>query len=344
MIILPKSIFAEKLTNNIAFTFDGEYDQIFHILLASILINADKKNQEKFHFFINYYGSVNSMKILNLETVKVFPDINFTFKHIPTEFPEIKEFCDNMYDFENAPEQIQTSSVFCRLFLSRIYPNIDLMLHMDLDMIVKSDLTQLFDLARKSKVKFPVFSCLNECIHESSLEGRNLFKKRQESLFNKFPYLEEEAAELGLKPLFKKDYKPKGKKSKNSAFNAGILIFDLNIMKEENYEEKFLYCMKINLKNKIFKHNDQGILNFLFYDNVGKLPTEWNAMWFGCGGKLFLRCEPTYETAKLLHFNGPLKPWSKRECLHTEAADDWRFYQKLADEFRLKWLMSLDDE
>ncbi len=50
MIISPKSIFAEKLTNNIAFTFDGEYDQIFHILLASILINADKKNQENYHF------------------------------------------------------------------------------------------------------------------------------------------------------------------------------------------------------------------------------------------------------------------------------------------------------
>ena len=93
-------------------------------------------------------------------------------------------------------------------------------------------------------------------------------------------------------------------------------MFNLDIVREFDLEKTFTYCMRINFSRKIFQHNDQGILNFIFQDNAGKFPIEWNAMWFGCDrdfqeGKWFYRCVPQYPTSKLIHFNGPLKPWNK---------------------------------
>lgn len=325
-------------SNNIVFTFDEQYNSIFHVVIASILHSADPKNIPDFNFLINYFGDLTLMRILEIETCSMFPGNKFTFTHVPTQFPEVTQFCDKMYDFEAAPEQIQTSSVFCRLFLPRMYPGIDLVLHIDLDIIVKSDLTELFDIVRDSERRYPLFSCLNECIYEASLGSRKIFAQKREELFHGFPWVEKNAKRIGLHHKLVKDYAAKGKKTRDTAFNAGILFFDLDFMRKKQYEPKFRFCMRLNSVNKIFRHNDQGILNFLFHDRVGKLPLEWNSMWFGCGGEMFERCVPQYETAKLLHYNGPLKPWSENKCRHSGAVRDWAFCRKLADQYKLEWL------
>lgn len=322
---------------NICFTFDEAYDEVFFVVITSIIHNASDENKSKFNFFINYFGEIDNIEKLLILTHKRFPDNKFVFKHIPSDFPMLAELSDSSYDFETAPTQIKTSNVFCRFFLASIYSNVKgFMIHMDLDVIVKADISELFDIAYNSDSKYPLFSCFNETINEACIEQPRKFQKKYTAMFNKNPNLKEKAIELGLIQLFEKEYKSRAL-SKNTAFNAGIFMFNLDLIRKHEYEKKFTYCMRINILRKIFRHNDQGILNFIFQDNAGKFPVEWNAMWFGCESKwtseFFARCIPQYEKGKLLHFNGPLKPWKEPKTDHKEAQADWEYYQKLAESY-----------
>ena len=322
---------------NICFTFDEAYDDVFFVVITSIIHNASDENKSKFNFFINYFGEINNIEILLSCANKRFPNNQFVFKHIPSEFSMLAELSDSNYDFETAPKQIQTSSVFCRFFLASIYSDLKgYMIHMDLDMIVKADISELFEIANNSEIQYPLFSCFNETINEACIERPSSFKRKYEYMFNRFPNLKEKAIELSLLPLFEKKYKS-NKRSANTAFNAGIFMFNLDVIRNEKFEKKFLYCMEINMKRKIFLHNDQGILNFIFQDNAGKFPLEWNAMWFGCESKwtmeYFARCIPQYPNGKLLHFNGPLKPWYESKTDHKKAQADWEYYQKLSENY-----------
>ena len=320
---------------NICFTFDEAYDEVFFVVITSIIHNATNENKSKFNFFINYFGEINNIEILLSNANKRFPDNQFTFKHIPSEFPMLAELSDSSYDFTSAPKQIQTSSVFCRFFLASIYSDVKgYMIHMDLDMIVKADISELFEIAHNSEIDYPLFSCFNETINEACIEQPRKFQRKYTAMFNKNPKIKEKAISLGLLPLFEKEYKSR-RRSANTAFNAGIFMFNLDIIRTEKFEKKFSYCMRINMARKIFRHNDQGILNFIFQDNAGKFPVEWNAMWFGCESKwsmeFFGRCIPQYAKGKLLHFNGPLKPWKELKTDHKEAQADWEYYQKLSE-------------
>lgn len=323
------------LQQNICFTFDQAYDEVFFVVVTSILHNATEENKSKFHFFINYFGEINNIKELNKKVRMKFPNNNFTFKHIPSQFPLLVELSNSCYDFNNAPRQIQTSNVFCRFFLASIFPDVKgHMIHMDLDMIVKSDISCLFEIAKNSKTDYPIFACFNETIQEASIGDPKKFYSKVDAMFKNYPQLKDEAIELQLLSIFEKKYKSE-KNSKHTAFNAGIFMFNLDIVREFDLEKTFTYCMRINFSRKIFQHNDQGILNFIFQDNAGKFPIEWNAMWFGCDrnfqeGKWFYRCVPQYPTSKLIHFNGPLKPWKSRKTDFSPAQLDWEHYEKLS--------------
>ena len=63
----------------------------------------------------------------------------------------------------------------------------------------------------------------------------------------------------------------------------------------------------------MFFHNDQGILNFLFFGNVGVLPASWNLTDYGCGHQYIINPtvehKKTFNEANVIHFNGPYKPW-----------------------------------
>lgn len=317
---------------NVSFTFDEKYYEIFFIVVTSILHNASHDNKSKFKFYINFFGSKDMMQTLQLECSQKFQSNSFRFIHIPSEFPLINELSNSMYDFRNAPIQIPTSSVFCRFFLGMIYSDIGgHMLHMDLDVIVKSDLSELFQIASMDQNNYPIFACFNETIQEASIDLPSTFKRKYESLFKSYPTLKQKAIECDLMDLFTKKYY-NIKQSTNTGFNAGVFMFNLDVIRNLEFEKKFLYCMRLNARKAIWRHNDQGILNFIFQDNAGKFPLQWNAMWFGCEKNksiYYERCIPQFFNAKLLHFNGPLKPWLPRKTDHKEAQLEWEYYQKL---------------
>ena len=99
-------------------------------------------------------------------------------------------------------------------------------------------------------------------------------------------------------------------------FNSGVLVMNLEKMREEKIEEKFLFLLgKYNFETVA---PDQDYLNFLCKDKVLYLPARWNKQ----PNKVLLA---DGDSPALIHFNMFDKPWHYRgvsfEHLFWESAN-----------------------
>ncbi|HEY2537953.1 MAG TPA: glycosyltransferase family 8 protein [Stellaceae bacterium] len=119
-----------------------------------------------------------------------------------------------------------------------------------------------------------------------------------------------------------------GMRAEDGYFNSGVLLIDLEQWRQtralqtvldyiEAYPERLVYTL------------DQDALNACFYDRRKRLDYRWNAIWPFFRDPVALpltaaeiervRCE-----ARIIHFNGSLKPWSYF-CDHPRQADYQRY-------------------
>jgi lipopolysaccharide biosynthesis glycosyltransferase len=83
-------------------------------------------------------------------------------------------------------------------------------------------------------------------------------------------------------------------------YNAGVLLMNLNRMRKDNFIENHLYLVeKLHL-------NDQDVMNFYSKGKALRIGDEWNYV-------------PTQDYAKdpkIVHFAGPVKPWKPQNSLY----------------------------
>lgn len=90
-------------------------------------------------------------------------------------------------------------------------------------------------------------------------------------------------------------------------FNSGLMLIDLAKWRERNFGEAVYDA--IERENERLGWFDQDALNLALINQWKPLDREWNVhpdMALDLGG---------YDTARIIHFTGPRKPWSK-ECIH----------------------------
>lgn len=87
-------------------------------------------------------------------------------------------------------------------------------------------------------------------------------------------------------------------------FNAGVTLFDLKWMRDNNQEEQFSQILKTEFDR--IRWWDQDVLNIAFQDNWQRLPIWYNVS--SCAMNFLLQDE-VYEQACLMHFDGSHKPW-----------------------------------
>ena len=115
-------------------------------------------------------------------------------------------------------------------------------------------------------------------------------------------------------------------------FQSGVLLFDLARWREERVFER-LFTWLTNNPRKIVDA-DQDVLNACLYDRRLGLPYIWNVIapfyfdYHPLGMSEEARREVT-RLARIIHFNGPMKPWSYMSR-HPRRADYWK-YLKLTD-------------
>ena len=84
--------------------------------------------------------------------------------------------------------------------------------------------------------------------------------------------------------------------------NAGVLLFNLKQMREENIEDKFLTWTTDNIEN--IKVGDQTIINEVCKDRIKLIDAGWNVQSSNFTNRSSYTNEP-----KIIHFVSSKKPW-----------------------------------
>lgn len=298
----------------VCYIFDDSYISQFLTVTNSIILNEKKELSNTIEFYIAYFGSKKSVAKITQLAKSYFPKNKFHLKHIPSEFPHLELKYNRKYDFKKSAHHIQTSSVLCRFDLDEIWTEIDdRILYLDLDIIVKHSISELYESLEGSSIFYACnhrilgneITCVNfnEEINPKHLHN---FIHDVQNGYNK--YIEKTTINKQiLQNIIDTNYD-----FNRPAFNAGVFVLDLKQYRENRYLKDFAnFLIEINRHENILRHNDQSVLNIIFYDYYGKINSRWNATDYGWYNiKEEKSIQKKIETSYLIHFCGPEKPWS----------------------------------
>lgn len=92
------------------------------------------------------------------------------------------------------------------------------------------------------------------------------------------------------------------KLNNNLYFNAGVLLFNLDKMRQDNIEEKFENYTVQNIRN--IRVGDQEILNCVCQGHIKQLESHWNVQ-----SSNFTNRSDYTTTPKIINYIGKQKPW-----------------------------------
>lgn len=164
-----------------------------------------------------------------------------------------------------------TQSMYYRLFAPWVLPQYDKALYLDCDVVVRGDVTELFDTE------------LNDCLLGAVLDDPMNTPEWK-------PYMER----LG-------DGVPQ-----NEYFNSGVLLINLRQMRQEHMDEKFTAFMETYTN---LKYPDQDILNAVCKGRVHYFPRSWNKLRTLLDEE-FEAGTAKPEEIKLVHYVSARKPWN----------------------------------
>ncbi len=102
------------------------------------------------------------------------------------------------------------------------------------------------------------------------------------------------------------------------SFNAGILLFNLDLWRQENLKEKCLDVAR-RFPTELLSC-DQALLNAVFSGNFAELPKTFNCAWLPYASK------PETGEKMILHFVGSPKPWDVFGSLIHNGYATWQKY------------------
>lgn len=260
---------------NVEFSLDGNFKYPLDIVLDSIVTRASRPIRA-FVLCRDHDGSDFD------RMAKLFPTVSFVW--LPTDHAD--------YGTVRAMLRHITVATMDRLLLPDLLPDVDRIIHHDLDALCLADLAELFDLdldgsplaARDQREPFG----------GSGYVGLSNWAARADTIEQSFELLQHLTARHPF------DFRN---------INAGILVLDLARMRADNFTGDFLPMVER------FGLNDQGVLNMYAGSQARPLPRVWNA---------FPRFE-LVDDAKILHWLGGTKPW---RSMYIEGQQLWREAEK----------------
>ncbi|MGN0031855.1 MAG: glycosyltransferase [Candidatus Gastranaerophilaceae bacterium] len=235
---------------NICLSSDNNYSQYAGVVIASVLLNLNNDDYVKFYILDGGIDDNNKEKILSLKNIKQC-EINF----VP-----IDEKLFESYKTIGTHAYISLSTYY-RLKLASLLPFIDKILYLDCDIIVKENISELF----------------NTDIEDFYAAG----------------VVDTAMKSSGWVPKLEND---------NKYFNAGVLLFNLAKIRQDNIEQKFEEYTKKEFEN--IKVGDQQILNVVCQGKIKEINSEWNVQ-----SSNFVNRSDYTNTPKIVHYIGKQKPW-----------------------------------
>ena len=197
------------------------------------------------------------------------------------------EFVDLNYYIEKIKNKLYTRDYFSmttyfRLFILNLYPQYNKAIYLDSDIVLLTDVVELY--------KEDIGDNLVGAVRDDIIQQNEVFQEYVEKVVGVSSY---------------KNY-----------FNAGMLIMNLDELRKNKFQEKFLYLLE-NVKYSVVQ--DQDYLNRICKGRVKLLDASWNVMPNATK-------DVNEDNIKLIHYNYQYKPWHYDNIAYANYF--WNFAQK----------------
>lgn len=239
----------------------------------------------------------------------IFYTLSCKYPNINISFINMgNEFSDLKLNIEHT-----ASPTYYRLKIADLLPQYKKVIYLDTDVIVKKDLTEYFNIDLEDNFVAGVI-----------------------------------ATAFLLSPTFPKYYKSISSKTMSNYINAGVIILNIEKIRNENMTEKLCEMSKNN-----YRTQDQDVINIAFHDKIKVLPFKYNYM--TKYAKNIIDNDPALikiysednmkeanENPVIIHYADKIKPWKDETSF---KAQDWWLYAKntpfynyfIMDLFEYKW-------
>ena len=206
------------------------------------------------------------------------------------------EYVDLNYYIEKIKGKLYTRDYFSmttyfRLFISNLYPQYNKAIYLDSDIVLLVDVAELYNE--------DIGDNLVGAVPDDIIQQNEVFQEYVEKVVGVASY---------------KNY-----------FNAGMLIMNLDQLRKNKFQEKFLYLLE-NVKYSVVQ--DQDYLNRICKGKVKLLDMTWNVMPNATK-------DVNEEDIKLIHYNYQYKPWHYDNIPYGnyfwDLAKKTEFYDKLQE-------------
>ncbi len=280
--------------NNCAAFFgtDEGYVPYLGVTLVSIIKNSKPQNNYDLLVLEADVSAASKEKLLSLAEGK--PNISLRFLAVAEAMTPIIKTLD--LERDKAP-----LATYYRLLAPSLFKNYEKIIYLDADLVVLADLAELFNLDLQDQLA----AASTDFFAVKDLESGSSSAKRW-------------LAELELSEPQK-------------YFNAGVMLFNLRKMREENCEAQYLARLQ---KVRAPRLHDQDVLNFICQGRTKYLDPAWNSQgWFedaeestlpgSIPAELVREYERTKAAPKIIHYLSWQKPW---HLAHLPLADHfWQY-------------------
>ena len=288
--LVPTMYLEENVIIPVAFSSDINFLEPTFVAITSLL-----KNAKPFTIYDIYLMVPNEIAAIVESQIRLFYD---KFKNFKINVVDMgNEFADVKMSIKHI-----TAQTYYRLHLPNILKQYNKCFYLDSDIIVNSDLTELF---------------------RNNIDEYYIAGVRASGYYHPESWVKKHTAEVGLPSI-------------NQYINAGVLLFNLARIREERIYEKMLSYV-----NKGFSSQDQDILNLVCYDNIKILPLKYNLMTkylsFENGEVKINKedaavygeneCREALKSPVIIHYADKRKPWNDSTVIYF---NEWETYSKLS--------------
>lgn len=305
--VLPEGDFRPVIP--VAFAADNNYVPMLTTTMYSMMTNASKEYR---------YEVVVLQKDIAYESRVLMTDFFASrFDNVSIQFCDVSRLVSQYQLTTNNPHiSVET---YYRFLIQKLMPHYNKVLYLDSDLIVKGDVSELFNVELGENLLAAVRDI--DFLGNVNMQDGQRAKYTREVLGMTDPY---------------------------AYFQAGVLVLNTRAMRQLHPIEKWLEFAS----DDRFIYNDQDVLNAHCEGRVTYLPYDWNVM-IDCANRIanvfshapaavFDAFNDSRGHEKIVHYAGFEKPWKMTNCdrfeLYWEYARDTPFRERL---MALLWKASM---
>lgn len=269
--------------NNIAvcFAVNDEYSKYFSVSLQSLIENSTEGE----NYDIIVLAEKISIKNRNLLSEQINNKSNFTLR-----FVDILNYTKDSSKDIFFKHSWYNNTTYYRFFIQDVFKNYEKVLYLDSDTVVLDDVAKLYNTDLQGKLLGGV----------QDIEMQRWLNSSQKNILTAY-------------------HKKYGIPDSNKYFQAGVLLFDIKKMKDENIKSK-LFNKLAEVKTP--KCIDQDILNMVLYNKVKYLDYSWNVEWVLLTKKhnlkkvlpseIYMKFNEALKNPRIIHYCDEIKPWNNK--------------------------------